>query len=403
MQNTFNKFELKTITIKGIELLPQAVGETNLYESLVFPAVLGDITIADWEGFDEIANVFAGDDIELLISTEDSTELKLKYKIYNCVNSVQVGKLYQPITYRFCSKWLIDGMSRQISKSWKDKYIHEVIKDLLTECGATIGFIEETKQKMNRFTTPLWTAVHSIHHLLTFAMNKQDVGGYVFWTDLLTDKVYCVTLDYLFKSTFGKATNKFMSLPQNQGYDSRIKELTVESNFDLIKSLKTGIYNNTHQGFNFDKKEEYQYDDDIDVMDHKHLATKLPFPELYTDEKYKTITGTYIFPSEDNLITDEKLFTDMVDGRAKTRAVRLMTDCFKVNILSNPLSSRRVGHTAEIEFQSEDKSSAKYNPHYTGTYLIRNIRHMIFNGVSQQAITFITDGYMTSDAPIVSW
>jgi hypothetical protein len=403
LQNTYNKFILKNITIKGIELLPQAIGEFNIYEALEVAYITGNITIADWQGFDTLLDVFGNDDIDISFSTENSTELKMKFKIYQCTNAVEVGKPFQPIRFDFCSPWAIDAVGRQISKPYKQKYIHEIIEDLLKECGATIGYIEPMKQKMDRFTTPLWSPIRSINHLLTYAMNKQGVGGYVIWTDLMTEKVNVTTIDYLFKSSYGTATNKFKYLPENQLYDSLIKSLTVESNYSIINALNNGAYKNVHQGFNFDMKKEYSFSKNVTQVEHQHLATKFPLPTALTSDKYKTITGCYLFPSEDNLITDENLVKDLIDGRAKTKYVNLMADCFKFTILTNSLASRRVGHTADVEFQGEDKSTANMNEHYTGKFLIKKIRHMIYKGTSEQLVTFIADGYMKSKASIVGW
>ena len=153
--NILSKFEKKTFKIKGVEILPQAISEVNIYESILNPGIMGNMTIADWQGLDEVGQVFGGDDFEIVFKTEDDTELSLKYKIYSNVTSNDPGRSFNTSGYSFCSEWMIDGLTRQISKHYKDKYIHEIIKDLLTECGAKIGFIEPTKQKLNHFTTPL--------------------------------------------------------------------------------------------------------------------------------------------------------------------------------------------------------------------------------------------------------
>jgi hypothetical protein len=401
--NNIYNFELKQITIKSEIVLPQAVGELNIYEGINNAGITGTFTIADWEGYDEVGEIFAGDDLQIEFKSTDQPDLVLKYKIYAAATGVNVGNTFQPITYKFCSPWLIDAYTRQISKPYKEKFIHEIIKDLLEECGAEVGFIEPTKQKLDRFTTPLWTAIKSIHHLLTFAMNASDTGGYVFWTDMKDGKVNVTTMDYLFKGTMGTETSKFMSLPLNEFYEARINDLTFESYFDIIRYLNQGTAQTINTGYHYDKNKLYTFDKSVEKNTHTHLSTKLPINSKYNTKKYASVKGTYIYPNKDALITDDKLYTDLVDGKAKTRYVRLFSDIFKINIMTNPCSGRRAGHLVELEYQSANKGTPTKNLHYSGKYLIRNIRHMIFNGVYNQAVTLICDGYKETKRELVSW
>ena len=402
-RNNISNFELKKVTIKTYDALPQAISEMHIFEGIDNPGITGTISMMDWHGLDELGEVFAGDDITIEFMSGGRDSLVLKYKIYAASSGVNTTASYQPIVYHFCSPWLIDAYTRQISKSYKEKYIHEIIKDLLTECGADIGFIEPTKQKLPRFTTPLWTAIKSITHLLSFAMNQTDVGGYVFWTDMKTGKVNVTTVDYLYKGTLGIEESKFVSLPLNELYESRIDALTFESYFDIIRHLNQGTAQTIHQGYNYDKNKLYTFDKSVNKNTHAHLSTKLPINAAYNTAKYASIKGSYIYPSRDALITDDKMYTDLVDGKAKTRYVRLFSDAFKINISTNPNSSRRAGHIVGLDYQSVNKGTPSLNLHYTGMYLIRNIRHIVVQGVYNQMITLICDGYQQSKNKLITW
>jgi hypothetical protein len=74
-----------------------------------------------------------------------------------------------------------------------------------------------------------------------------------------------------------------------------------------------------------------------------------------------------------------------------------------MNILTASNSSRRVGNVAEVEYQSTDKTKTEANLQYSGKYLIRNIRHMIFNGGYNHAITLISDGYKKTKNDLIAW
>lgn len=402
-QNKIAKYKVKTFKIKGVEILPQAIGEVNFYESILSPAILGDLTIADWQGLDEVGEVFGGDDFEIQFLTEDSEELSLKYKIYATNLKVDPSLSFNAVSYNFCSEWLIDATTRQISKSYKDKYVHEIIKDLLTECGAKIGFIEPSKQKLNHFTTPLWTAIHSITHLCSFAMNKQDVGGYIFWTDLKTDKVNCTTIDYLYKGSHGILEKPFTTIAENQMYENRYSSLNMESNFNIIRYVNQGMTKTRYDGYFYDKNKVYSTKDNIKEITHKHLGTKIPISMKYLDKKYNSIHSCMLHPSTDDLITDDKMYEDIVDGFMKRRYVDLFADCFKINISMNPSSKRRAGNICTLDYQSQDTPKTKVDKQYSGKYVIRDIRHCIFNGNYMHALTLMSDGFKQSSRDLITW
>jgi hypothetical protein len=401
--NNVTNFELKKVTIKTYESLPQAIGEMHIFEGIDSPGITGTITLMDWQGFDELGEVFAGDDLLIEFMSGGRDSLVLKYKIYAATGASLATATYQPITYHFCSPWMIDAYTRQISKSYKDKFIHEIVHDLLTECGADIGFIEPTKQKLPRFTTPLWTAIKSMTHLLSFAINQTDVGGYVLWTDMKTGKVNATTVDYLYKGTYGIEESRFVSLPKNEFYEARIDSLTFESCFDIIRHLNQGTAQTIYQGYFYDKNKLYTSDKGVNKNPYTHLSAKLPINASYNTPKYASIKKCYLYPSKDDLISDDKMYTDIVDGAQRTRYVRLFSDVFKINISTNPNSSRRAGHLVELVYPSVNKGTPSVNLHYAGMYLIRNIRHVVTHGIYNQYITVVSDGYVQSGNDLIEW
>ena len=403
MNNTLVKFLFKKALLKGKELYPQAITELNIYESIVTPTVLGEISIADWQGFHEIEEVFIGDTIQLFFGSEDKEELTLTFSIYASYPGMEPTHTYQPVKYKFCSAWFIDGMTTQVSKVFKEKYIHEIVSDLLTSCGASLGIIEPCLQKLPIFVSPLWTPIKTILHLTSFALNKDNQGNYVFWTDMVTGKVNFTTIDFLYKGKFGKDATKLLYLPKNQLYDGRILNLTFENEFDIINFLNNGGYKTAYQSLNFDKNVLYKFNKPITSLGATHLGKFLPLRTKYTDEKYTNIKGCYNFPNKDTLVVDNKEFENLIDGKAKTGYSRIYSDVFKINVLTNASSSRRVGKLVDLEFQSEDKSQIAFNKKYSGTYLMKNIRHILIRDTYQQVISLISDGFVETKLDVVKW
>ena len=124
---------------------------------------------------------------------------------------------------------------------------------------------------------------------------------------------------------------------------------------------------------------------------------------MFKDKKYATIKGNYLYPCKETLVQDNNEVKDMIEGKVQNHYVKLYSDILKVNISTNPNSSRRVGNLAEIEWQSENRTINTNNITLSGFYLIRNIRHCIFNGVYQPVLTMISDGVQQSKNDLISW
>jgi hypothetical protein len=402
LQNQLSQFNVKTFKIKGIEVLPQALNNFNIFESLTHPGIYGYFTVADWQGFDEVGEIFGGDLFEVIFKTDDGDELSLKYTIYSNSLKVDPGLSYNTVTYNFCSTWLVDGFSRQVSKHYKNKYVHEIITDLLIECGATIGYVEPTKQKLTHFTTPLWTAIHSINHLTTFALSKQDVGGYVIWTDMKTDKVYCTTIDYLYKGKHGILDKPFTTIAINPIYENRVESITLENSFDIIRHTNVGMANTKFQTYNYDTGKIVSTTKKANEVPHYHLSSKMPLNSKFGTDKYVSLGTCFNFPSTDILST-KNMHEDLYNGKLNTRYANLFTDVFRVNLLSNPTSTRRAGNVVYLNYQTQDYPKNLTDKQYTGQYVIRDIRHLIHNGNYMQAITIMNDGYKISANDLIKW
>lgn len=403
MENTLLQFQFKKVLLRGYEVLPQSVGELNFYESIDSPVVLGNISIADWQGFHEFTEIFVGDVIEFIFGTTDREELHVKFTIYATIPGMEPTHTFQPVGYKFCSNWFIEGMGRQVSKVYKEKYIHEIVSDLLIDCGANLGVIEPTMTRLPKFVSPLWTPIKTISHLCSFAMNNEQQGNYVFWTDFVTGKVNFTSLDFLYKGMYGKENNTLMSLPRNQLYDGRILSLTFESEFDIISYLNAGVYKTEVQAFNHDKNQFYKFDKTLIELEGTHLGTSFPLGNKYKDEKFNKIKGNYSFPNKDTLVSDDKEFTNLIDGQARTRYNRLYSEVFRINVMLNANSSRRVGKLIDLEYQSENKAEVTVNKKYSGKYLIKNIRHIISGQTYQQAVSLIGDGFKETNMDVIKW
>lgn len=405
--------KLRKVTIREVEIELVTITNIEIYESLTQPGLVGYIDIQDYQALFELGNVFAGDIVEIIYSVDndEQNELILKFSIFTNEGSRQLPlNTYDIARFGFCSPWLIEGTSRPLSKSYSEKFIHEIIEDLLKECGAEIGFIEPTKQKLETFVTPLWSAYHSIKYLLEFAINKESIGGYVCWTDMKTGKVFVTTIDYIIKGNIGTYTYPFTVYPSNYRYSGRVKDINVEASYDIIRMINNGMPTTRMYGFNFDKNEIVKTKNSIDQLTQTRLSKKFPIDKKYKENKYILPKFIPLFPqTADSIGNDDSKLMDMIEGREKCNYSYMSTDVFKINIESLGEINRRVGWLATLDYPSVGANSNQNNDtvgnkQLSGTYLIREIKHVFsLHQDYTQYITLVSDGYKEYQRDLITW
>lgn len=408
---TIEILNLRKVTLKGISIETSFISNIEIYESITQPGITGYIDIKDYQGLQEIGKVFADDELIITVGVDndESNELNLTFKIFTNEGSKQLPlNTYDYLKLGFCSPWLIDGLSRLVSKPYEDKLVSEIIQDLLEECDAKIGYIEPTKTKLENFVSPLWSPYHTIKHLLTYAMNTNNVGGYLCWTDLKTGKVNVTTVDYMLKGSFGKYDNTGFEINcSNIRYSGRVIDMSIESSYDTIRTINTGAPNIKHYAFNYDDNNVYVTQNKIIDDKTTRLGTKYPLLKKYNSKKYTTHKFTPLFPQTANSIASDKTkLTDLLEGLESTNYNMLTADIFKINIETLGETKRRVGWLANLSYPSVGVNAGNTEGHkqLKGLYLIREIKHTFaLNSDYKQYITLVSDGYKDFDIELLKW
>jgi len=409
-QETIEQLRLKKVLINDIEIIREHITAIKIFETITQPGITGYIDIMDYQALVEKGEVFAEDKIKIIFTVEGQTDLTLDYVLYsNEKGSVLPEQHYNTIRFNFCSSWLIQGLSKTLSINYDDMKISQIISSLLTECGAQIGYIEPTKQIIESFVSPYWSPYHIIKYLLSFAINSSGTGGYLCWTDLKTGKVNVTTLDYLMKGSLGRF-DEFLVNPENPRYRGRIDNLTVETNYDIIRLLSNGGAGTKYYAFNFDKKKVISTELNISNVNQTHLSSKYPlYPKYLNDIKYHNIAFCSLFPNTKGAITgDDSKLNDLLNGKIQNDYSLLSTDVFKINFLTNGDPDRRCGWLAKLDFPSQNLNvegqSSEINKQYKGDYLIRDISHSFsFHEEYSQAICLCSDGFKEFSRNIISW
>jgi hypothetical protein len=411
---TFEILKLRKVTIKEHEINLANITVVEIYESITQPGIVGVINIRDYEGLQEIGNIFANDEIILSFAVDGSeeNELTLKYKIYTNEGSIFLPhNTYDALQLGFCSSWLIDAFTRLVSKPYgkvdKEVTTSEIVVDLLKECGAEIGLVEKTKQSLENFVTPLWTPYHSIKYLLGFSTNEESNGGFLCWTDFKTDKVNVTSLDYLTKGSLGKYES-FIVNPTNIRYQGRVMEMNIESCYDTVRMVNNGLPKTDIYAFDYNNSKFTITDIGINKTTQTRLANKFPLPTAFLEPKYTSSSFVPLFPqtAESN---NTQTLKDFIEGHLNNKYSFLTTDAFKINISCLGETTRRAGWLTLLEYPSQDGKNTS-NPDVTdnklfkGMYLIREIKH-VFSLYEdyKQYITLVSDGYKEFESDIIKW
>lgn len=403
------------ITIKGISINLAYASKVEFYESLSQPGITGFITINDYQALQEIGDVFSNDEIVFTFGIEgNESDYTLKYTIYTNDGSRHLTRqTYDVLRLGFCSPWMIDALTRNLSKPYgtvdEPMKISDIVKDLLTECGAEIGYIEPTKQVLENFVTPLWTPYHSIKYLLGFATNEDMKGGYICWTDFKTGKVNVTSLDYLLQGTLGKFES-FTVNATNPRYVGSIIEMNFETNYDSIRMVTNGLPNTIVASFNYDKTKYMETNKNVNDDVLTRLGKFLPIPTRYQDDKYLNVEFTPLFPpTAESIASDDSKLTDMVDGFLLNKYAFMSVDTFKLNIKTRGETNRRAGWLANLKYPSADaknmnRGSRTENKQYAGDYLIREIKHEFGLNVDYtQYVTLVSDGFQEFSGDGIKW
>ena len=403
--------KINKVTIGKHNVALSTISHIDVFESLTQPGITGYIHIKDYQGLQEIGSVFAGDDVKISLDVvgDKSKEITMSFKVYTNEGSKQLNlNTYDYLQLGFCSPWIIDGLVKNVSKAYSNKLISDIVGDLLkNECGASIGYIEPTLQKLETFVSPYWTPYHIIKHLLGFAMNQSKQAGYVCWTDMRSGKVNVTTLDYMLQGNLG-TYETFIVNSANPRYSGRVKNMMIESNYNTVRQVNTGLPNTKFHSFNFDKMKIVTTKNDASKTGITRLSKYFPMNSKYIGDSYISHVYTPLFPqTAESIGSDDTKLEYLIEGQEKNFYNMLSVDTIKINIETLGEMNRRVGWLAELDYPSAGVNSNDLtgHPQYKGTYLIREIRHT-FSLMSDynQYITLVSDGFKEfKNADIVTW
>lgn len=425
------KMNFNYFKISGVDIDISKIKTLDIYESIEFPGITGSVLIDDWFSLRETLNIFAGDIVNISFGRVTDKSLDLELVITSA--PIEIPLKNQDDKYLkidFCSKWLVEGFTQKRSRVWKNEYIHDIVADLVEMCGGNLGIFVKTKQKLERFVSPYWSPIQTIRYLMNFAVDQDDVGGYLLFTGIYDkEKESNEIVNFIPYSTlvstrnYGYVPYKLTLTPRHHDSPERIISMTMGSTFDSIKQGALGLGRTQHVGFNYDKTEVMSQDNRIDQYGHNHISSKLPLDIKYLGSAYRTTKDSLLFPNTKELIEDGKTTSEdntgtteedtyirnadeLLKGRLNTKQSLTFSDAVTLDLMTNGEGyHKKAGKLVWIDYPSRSmQSKREYHKQLSGTYLIKDLRHSINGMIYTNVMTVICDGFKDSPRPdLVEW
>ena len=410
MSKSADNYNLKSLKVNGAEIDVGNVEVINIYEGLTNPALTGTIALKDREALLEFKEVFAGDTIELQFDTETKNAAPFNFK--GIITSADGGEISLEHTFpltvlHFCTPWWFKAVTKQVSKSYKNQTVTEILKDLIeVECGGEFrGVKPALSKKIERLVLPNWTVAHSIKYIMNWLSKTPEETGYTMFDNLSEQFVTVMSLDWLFDGAWFKHTSDLVFGSENITYEGNVEQIFLESYYDSMRYVNHGVYQTDAIIFDYDRNKFIIEKQNVDDLDLFHLAPTMPLLKKHTEEEFKS-TMLMGLPFGQQKRRKEKEVKDIIAGTRNNKYCNLYTDMLKFNLVIPGNTNRSAGMIVKFDFpsiksQSDPKTRHKY---LEGHYLIRNINHIFRNDVYNQAITLCRDGFGTLDrTDMVQW
>lgn len=426
-------YQIKTLQLRSdigykiVDLIPLYT-EINIFESIYSSCVTGYITISD------ALNIISGSENALPIMGNEIIYMELELPAYfyeesegkwskpidNFVNfigritdiknrSLDSSERTQSYELHFSSDELVIDRNYKISKSYKNKSIWEMAKNIFDELKPVCTTLYEKTLYNYSFIIPNWHPIKAINWLASRSISAEyNTSSYFFfqtfysdgetdtesqnfhldYKDKLWQKYWFVSLDYLLKweprkTIFFVPSNQMkpnINNPKSYMMFSNALNYKIVHSFDILESNYFGLFNSKVISHDITKKQwkenKYSYDDSFSNFNHtnKDKTGKLfdgvvnyenqRFSD-YTDSLHIYIpTGSYEAPNRLNNIISENM--------SRIQSLNF----FKLQIIIPGDGLIESGDIINFKYPSpEEDGQNKYDRFYDGNYLVTAIRH----------------------------
>lgn len=387
------------------------VVEINYFEDIYGPSISGNLILNDSNGFLNMMG-FSGNEYLVLSFGKPglSQNINKVFRIYSVSNRGMVKDQNENYILNFCSEETALSEQYKVSKSYRNKKVSEIVKDIMTNQLSVRADkfltqnIEETKGTRD-IVIPNLKPFEAISWLCTQAISnnsKTEGSPYLFFENYN---------GYNFKSLqslyAGSIYNVYKYEPKNlaSADDSRIQDLASEltnvlsfeniSNFDTINSINNGGFAN--RLYAIDTIRQTYSVNDFDYWDYSLKNQGLNTFPVITNAKnrkgdsanttynsvVKTVTTNTGQSTYNSYIKSKSpdIKDILIEQRIPYRTAQLShlnTVRYKITIPGDPLMT--VGTVIDFnlpDYRTVDDGDRMMDIYYSGKFLVTAVRHLI--------------------------
>lgn len=427
-------YSLTDITLitaqKNISLKPLMV-ELNFFEDLYSPSISGELIVSDALGILNNYKVNGTEfiSIEFKKDYSDPKPISKLFRVYKVGNRTPDGvNMYENYNISFCSEELLVSEKYRISKSYRNKKISEIVKDVFDNfLSSGKKITAEETIGLYDFVLPNKKVFETINWLTTYAQPATNNLG----ADMLfyenAEGYNLKSLQTLFSQ---KSVATYYYNPKNVTIDMQQKymnlmDFEVIESFDTLNATSSGTFSN--RVLSLDTLLRKKTVTDFNYKKYFDTSKKLNKYKVSSD--YKNKMGDAMYDAPDDKMESAPL--RLVVGNSEERKSKIVkqtprgvkNDYFiektlpyrvaqinlanytRVKVVAPGNPKMTVGSVIDLNMFSmqpiSQNTRREKDNFYSGNYLVSAVRHIIQQGSYITVMELTKDSYMV-DVPAIN-
>ena len=411
-----NIWLISTLMDKRTELT-SVVGEMSIFENIFTNTMTGYIYVQEQLNLISNFPIVGHEKIEIamLYPQIPDKEINHTFRIYSINNIARPTHSSRSYMINFVSEEYTTNLKTSISRSFSQQTVSSIVKSICNTDLDISNLDAEKTGNVHDILIPNWKPFDAINWLSKRAISEQFEGAnYMFFQ---TREGYSFkSLEFLMsKKSQLKYNQTIVSEETNKQVEddtrNTITEIQLESTFDLLKNIPSGMYANRLLIHDMIKREtetlDYNYAEKF--SDHQHLEEgleeKWQLGELqgidsqgsgmligektdeYTTSPLSKQFAISRFDEKNNY--NEKAMQNRVSQMQQTQNIK-----FSITIPGD--ISRNVGDVIELDLDSVQFGGQIEDNLYKGKYLVTSLRHLIKDDRHSIVMEVIKDSYFRS-------
>ena len=266
-----SQFEVQSMAIfspnKNISVDVSAIyEELNIYDSVLFNTISGNIFIADaigsLKGFD-----FDGSEyLQLELSKEGELfPYSGTFKIYSQGDKKMLSLGSTRYRLNFISSEYIDSIKTKVVQYYSDTYSNiakKIMKDYLNVPTTKLNGVIESSQGVRDVVIPTLEPLEAITWCSKRALDSNDKPTFLFFEN--TDGYNFTSISNIFKQTpLANINFSPKNVIDNFGSDFLgVRDYEIIDQYDFIESVKSGVYAKTYRGYDIARRTFVEFKSD---------------------------------------------------------------------------------------------------------------------------------------------